>query len=157
MQKLTISALALLFCMSCSNKNKNGNSEGKELLFDKLLGTWRLEEEDQFEHWTKNEDGSYASRTYAVVGADTNILEDVKIVSEGDKWNFITLVKGQNKGKAITFTSTIIKDTLVQFENPTHDFPRIINYCLTSSPNMQAFIAGTSDTIYFNFSKVIGQ
>jgi hypothetical protein len=156
MKKILMIAAVLIGTFSCSEKNKKNSEEGVPV-FDKLVGTWRLGEEEQFERWTGNEDGSYSSRMYSVAGTDTTILEDVKIVKDGDKWNFITLVKGQNKGKAITFTSTILKDTIVQFENPSHDFPRIINYRLESEHNMQAFIAGTNDTIYFNFSRVIGK
>ena len=149
-------AAALVFCIGCSDKKKN-DSEESPPVFDRLVGTWRLAEEEQFERWIKNEDGSYSSRMYSVAGTDTTILEEVNVVKDGDKWNFITLVKGQNKGKAVTFTSAILKDTIVQFENPAHDFPKIINYRIESDHNMQAFIAGTNDTIYFNFSKVIGK
>jgi hypothetical protein len=156
MKKTLLITAILISAFSCSDKNKKNSEEGNTV-FDRMVGTWRLGEEEQFERWSGNEDGSYSSRMYSVAGADTTILEDVKVVKDGDKWNFITLVKGQNKGKAITFTSTILKDTIVQFENPSHDFPRIINYRLESEHNMQAFIAGTSDTIYFNFSRVIGK
>ena len=156
MNKLLIIAAVLVSTISCSERNKKNSEEGTQV-FDRLIGTWRLAEEEQFERWIRNEDGSYSSRMYSVEGSDTTILEEVNIVKDGDKWNFITLVKGQNKGKAVTFTSSILKDTIVQFENPSHDFPRIINYRIESDHNMQAFIAGTNDTIYFNFSKVIGK
>jgi hypothetical protein len=156
MKNYLMIAAALVICTSCSDKKKN-DSEDSPPVFDRLIGTWRLAEEEQFERWIRNEDGSFSSRMYSVTGNDTTILEEVNVVKDGDKWNFITLVKGQNKGKAVTFTSTILQDTIVQFENPSHDFPRIINYRIESDHNMQAFIAGTSDTIYFNFSKVIGK
>lgn len=144
----------LIFVCSCTDQNSTKQEESN-LVFDKLLGTWKLTEENQFEQWYKNADGSYSSRAFAVAGKDTTIMEEVKIVPEAGKWNFITQVKGQNKGKAVTFTSSLLQDTLVQFENPAHDFPRIINYRLASHNNMQAFIGGTTDTIYFNFSRVI--
>jgi hypothetical protein len=156
MKKLLMIASALIVCIGCSDKNNKDSEEGAPVL-DRLIGTWRLAEEEQFELWTKNEDGSYTSRMYSVAGNDTTTLEEVKVVKDGDKWNFITLVKGQNNGKAVTFTSSILKDTIVQFENPSHDFPRIINYRIESDHNMQAFIAGTNDTIYFNFARVIGK
>jgi hypothetical protein len=149
-------AAIMLFVLASSCSNSNPKEETR-FVFDKLAGTWKLAEEDQFEQWSKNEDGSYSSRSFAVSGKDTSIMEEVKIVPESGKWNFITLVKGQNKGKAVTFTSSILQDTLVQFENPAHDFPRIINYRLVSENNMQAFIGGTTDTIYFNFSRVVSK
>jgi hypothetical protein len=146
---------AVMFFVLASACSNQSIKEESNLVFDRLIGTWKLSEEDQFEQWSKNEDGSYSSRMFSVNDKDTNVMEDVKIINEGGKWNFITQVKGQNKGKAVTFTSSILQDTLVQFENPAHDFPRIINYRLASDNNMQAFIGGTTDTIYFNFSRVI--
>ncbi len=154
MKTPAILSLCLIICLSCTDKHTD-KKENADLVFDKLLGTWKLSDEDQFEQWSKNNDGSYSSRVFAVAGKDTTMMEEIKVVSEAGKWNFITLVKGQNKGKTVTFTSSILQDTLVQFENPAHDFPRIINYRLPSENTMQAFIGGTTDTIYFNFSRVI--
>lgn len=152
MRKFAATLVCALIFLSCTNTGKD--IKEPMMVFDRLIGTWKLANEDQFEQWKKNEDGSYSSKTFAVAGKDTNVMEDVKIIKEGDKWNFITLVKDQNKGKSVTFTSSILQDTLVQFENPAHDFPRMINYRLASENNMQAFIGGTTDTIYFNFSRV---
>lgn len=154
MGRIIIISIGLMFCLGCSNEMEDIKAE-PDLVFNKLLGTWKLLEEDQFEHWYKNEDGSYSSRAFSVHGKDTTIMEEVKIIQDAGKWNFITLVRGQNKGKTVTFTSSLLQDTLVQFENPAHDFPRIINYRLASENRMQAFIGGTTDTIYFNFSRVI--
>ncbi len=148
--------IVLIFVLSCSNQ-KETPKEASNLIFDKLVGTWQLAGEDQFEQWRKNDDGSYSSRAFSVINNDTLTMEEVKIVSDAGKWNFITLVKGQNKGKAITFTSTVLQDTLVQFENPAHDFPRMINYRLATANNMQAFIGGTTDTIYFNFTRIVSK
>lgn len=155
MKKFVATMVCAFVLLSCASTERNAKES--VTVFDRLIGTWKLAEEEQFEQWKKNEDGSYSSKMFAVAGKDTNVMEDVKIVKEGDKWNFITLVKGQNKGKSVTFTSSILQDTLVQFENPAHDFPRIINYRLASESSMQAFIGGTTDTIYFNFTRVISK
>lgn len=144
----------LLSGFGCSEEAKENLKSEPDLVFNRLLGTWKLNDEEQFEQWSRNADGSYSSRVFSVSGKDTTMMEEVKIVPEDGKWNFITLVRGQNKGKTITFTSSMLLDSLVQFENPSHDFPRIINYRLPSLDNLQAFIAGTTDTIYFNFTRV---
>jgi hypothetical protein len=128
--------------------------EKPKTVFDRLVGTWKLADDSQYERWTKNNDGSYSSRMFTLAGQDTNVTEDATITAENQKWIFKTLVKGQNKGKAVTFSSTIMKDTLVQFENPAHDFPRMINYRVVNDTILQAFIAGTTDTIYFNYRRV---
>ena len=136
-------------CVSCSTEKK------ETLIFNKLVGTWKLATDAEFERFTKNEDGSFSSRVFTVSGKDTNVTEDVNIYLENGKWNFKTLVKGQNKGKAVVFTATIFGDSIVQFENPAHDFPRMINYTLINPTQLSAFIAGIGDTIYFNYSKIV--
>ena len=153
MVKSAIGSVCLIICISCSGEMSTIKDD-PDLVFNKLIGIWKLDKEEQYEQWSKNSDGSYESRVYTVSGKDTTMMEEVKIVPEDGKWNFITIVKGQNKGKAVVFTSSMLMDSLVQFENPAHDFPRIINYRLPSLNNLEAFIGGTSDTIYFNFSRV---
>ena len=156
MTRIVIVIVLLFFGISCSNQSSE-TQEVSNLIFDKMIGTWQLAGEDQYEQWSKSKDGSYSSRAFSVINNDTLIMEEVKVTNEAGKWNFVTLVKGQNKGKAITFTSTVFQDTIVQFENPAHDFPRMINYRLASQNNLQAFIGGTTDTIYFNFTRVTGK
>ncbi len=153
--KVVMFFIIIIFCFSCSAPKKEEITEEKKNIFEKLLGTWKLSTDEEFERFTKKSDTAYASQVFTVGGKDTNITEDVIIYGGKGKWNFKTLVKGQNKGKAIVFTSTILSDSIVQFENPTHDFPRMINYTLISHKQMRAFIAGTGDTIYFNYSKIV--
>jgi hypothetical protein len=148
MTRAIILLIGLAFCLSCSK-----NKEDEKLIFNKLLGTWKLSSDAEFERFTKNDDGTFSSRVFTFAGKDTNVTEDVTIYLENTKWNFKTLVKGQNKGKSVVFTATVFNDSVVQFENREHDFPRIINYSLITPTQMRAFIAG-GDTIYFYYSKV---
>lgn len=61
MVRFIIFSGALIFFFACSG----GKQAESNLVFDKLIGTWKLGEEDQFEQWSKKEDGSYSSRTFA--------------------------------------------------------------------------------------------
>jgi hypothetical protein len=148
-KKLLAGIVVLITLYGCNNNNAGGNS-----LFDSLVGTWKLDEDDQYERWSKNDDGTYLSTGYSVNGKDTLISEKVAIYPKGGNWCFETMVTGQNNGKAIVFTSVILTDSLVQFENKEHDFPNIINYHLRYQNNLRAFIAGKADTIYFNYNRV---
>jgi hypothetical protein len=138
----------LLVFNSC--KNTPAKSE-----LDAFEGTWKLTTDNQYERWVKNPDGSFSTTVYSPNGSDTAVSERVKIHKEGEHWLFETLVNGQNNGKPIVFTSTIESDSLIQFENPAHDFPNIIHYSLLSPNTLRAFIAGKSDTIYFNYTRVL--
>jgi hypothetical protein len=126
-------------------EDKTGNTKVtllKETVFDKLVGTWKSEDGNSFEEWSKNDNGTYRSRAYSVKGSDTLVSENANIYPENDKWVFENTVKNQNEGKAIKFTSSLLTDNSVQFSNPAHDFPTDINYTVPDANTVNAFIVG---------------
>ena len=151
---------------SCNNsKQKIATTTGDktaattQLVFDKLLGTWQSEDGKSFERWLKNDNGSYRSAAFSIKGADTSWNEQAAIYPENDNWVFENTVSGQNEGKAIKFTSTILNENTVQFSNPAHDFPTDVNYTVPDNNTVRAFIIGPNskgvkDTILFNYTRV---
>ena len=134
-------------------------NETKELVFDKLVGLWKSEDGGSFEQWNKNPDGTYQSRAYSVKGADTSWNEQANIYPENNNWIFENTVKGQNDGKAVKFTSTLLNEKIVQFSNPQHDFPTDINYTVQDGSTLNAFISGPNnkggkDTIPFTYTRI---
>jgi hypothetical protein len=128
-------------------------------VFEKLVGTWQNENGRGFERWQRNGDGTYRSDAYSIKGADTSWNEQARIYSENSKWIFENIVKNQNDGKAVKFTSILLTDNSVQFSNPAHDFPTDVNYTLTDQNTLHAFIIGPNskggrDTIPFNSRRV---
>lgn len=146
--KRVLSFLVLLAAFGCQHKEK------EVLVFDRLVGTWQMTDGSQYERWIKNSDTSYSSSMFSVANGDTVVAENVDIYKQGNAWHFKVQVKGQNQGKPVIFSSTNVKDSLVQFENPAHDFPKIVNYQVLPQQKMRAFISA-GDTIYFNFNKVL--
>ena len=135
------------------------SNEPKQIPFDKLLGIWKSEDGKSFEEWTKNEGGTYRSRGYSIKGTDTSWNEQANIYPESNNWIFENTVKGQNDGKAVKFTSTIMNEITVQFSNPQHDFPTDINYTVPDANTLNAFIMGPNnkggrDTIPFNYTRI---
>jgi len=155
-----------LILLSCNDSVESKESKPEDVLikervlvFDKLLGTWKAEDGKSFERWIKNPDGSYASASYSLSGADTSWNEMAKIYPDQENWIFENNVKGQNNGQSVRFTSTLLTDSTVQFSNPNHDFPTDVNYTLIDSNNVHAFIIGPNknggrDTIPFNYTKL---
>ncbi|MGZ3883998.1 MAG: DUF6265 family protein [Bacteroidia bacterium] len=129
------------------------SSKGRRTGLERLEGTWKLTTEAQYERWIKNSDGSFSATVFSPNGKDSTVSEQVKIYKKGESWCFETVVTGENKGKPVVFTSTLLNDSVVQFENPAHDFPTMINYRLLSDNRLRAFIAGKTDTIYFNYTR----
>jgi hypothetical protein len=160
--------LAAILLLNCNNETasvaKTESAANAELsppppLFEKLVGTWKSENGRNFERWTRNSDGTYRSDVYSLKGTDTSWKEQAKIYPENSKWVFENIVKNQNDGKAVKFTSILLNDKSVQFSNPAHDFPTDVNYTLADLNTLHAFIIGPNskggrDTIPFNSSRV---
>ena len=130
-----------------------------KIIFDRLVGNWQNTDGKSFERWIKNADGSFNAAAYSIRGSDTVWSERASIYKVNSNWIFENLVTGQNEGKAVKFTSTLLSDTSVQFSNPAHDFPTDINYSVTSDTTVHAFIIGPNqkggkDTIPFDFRKI---
>lgn len=135
------------------------NEPAKQLVFEKLVGTWKSEDGKSFERWTKNDNGTYLSNAFSVKGTDTSWNERANIYQENDKWIFENTVKGQNKGKPVKFTSILLTESSVQFSNPAHDFPTDVNYTVPDANTVKAFIIGPNknggkDTIPFGYTRV---
>lgn len=128
-------------------------------VFTQLIGIWQSEDGKNFERWTKNDNGTFSSVAFSVKGTDTSWNERATIFPENDKWVFENTVKGQNDGKAIKFVSSLLTANSVQFSNPAHDFPTDVNYTVTDTNTVNAFIIGPNnkggkDTIPFNYTRV---
>ncbi len=162
-----LSIFLLTECIiACNNSGSRATPESntstpllQQTVFDKLAGTWQNEDGKSFERWTKTDDETYRSVGYTIKGSDTSWNEQANIYRENGNWIFENAVKGQNEGKAIKFTSSILSENRVQFSNPVHDFPTDINYSVTDVNTVKAFITGPNnkggkDTIHFNFKRI---
>ena len=128
------------------------------MVFDKLVGTWHSEDGKSFESWIKINDSLFESAVYSLKDKDTSWNETAKIYPENDHWVFENLVKGQNDGKAVRFTSTLLNESTVHFSNPAHDFPTDIHYDVPDNNNIKAYIVGPNqkggkDTIPYNYKR----
>lgn len=137
----------MLAFFSCKQK--------EDPVFEKLVGTWKRDDVNEFERWTRNNDGTYTSVMFSLNKADTVFSEIVKIyASEPNQWIFEVSAAGQNNGVPVKFHSTLLNPTQVTFENTTHDFPNFIHYSMVGTLKLQAFIAGKGDTVRFNFTRL---
>ncbi|MEI9943072.1 MAG: hypothetical protein WDN26_02525 [Chitinophagaceae bacterium] len=158
----TFIAIVIISCNSSTGKTTNTEQSApvvEQLVFDKLVGTWQLEDGKNFERWTKNADGNFRSVAFTAKGTDTSWNEQANIYPEAGKWIFENTVKGQNDGKAVKFVSSLLTEKSVQFSNPAHDFPTDVNYTMGDTNTINAFIIGPNsksgkDTIPFNYIRV---
>ncbi len=164
--KLTIILLTTICLFACNNSTTTPSKLPvvtmpvvKQLVFEHLAGTWQRRNGNSFERWSKNEDGTYRSSAFSIKGTDTTWNEQARVYRELDQWVFENTVAGQNNGKAVKFTTTLLNEKTVQFSNPFHDFPTDINYTITDAHTLVAYIVGPNskggkDTIPFHYTKV---
>src|SRR5258705_948915 len=157
-----IVSFLLMDAMACGNSNSQTevtSSPVKELVFNKLIGTWQVDDGKSFERWSKKNDGTFQSVAFSVKGTDTSWNEQANVYPENNNWVFENTVKDQNNGKAVKFTSIIINANSVPFSNPVHDFPTDVNYTVVDKNTVHAFIIGPNekggrDTISFNYKRI---
>jgi uncharacterized protein YciI len=120
-KKLKVFTLSLLFAISFSSIFSQEN-------FPHFLeGKWKMEGGESYEEWTKHGDNSLKGISYTLKNGEFKLSEylDIKLINK--EIFYIPSVIGQNYGKEVHFK--LLKDgNKYLFENPTHDFPKIIQY-----------------------------
>lgn len=131
--------LLMVFCLSLYT-----NAQQKMEELDFLVGTWKMEGKNTYEHWTKEEN--------ALIGESFKVKDDVKYVSEilrieqiNENIIYIATVMNQNEGKAIEFTLNPEITNKLSFENTTHDFPKKIRYTKLTDAELFVEVLGDND------------
>lgn len=94
---------------------------------DFLQGTWKMENRDVFEHWDKLNNNTLKGFSYEMKDGQMAISEYLDISRSQNEINYTATVLNQNQGKGINFKLTQTDSTFT-FENPDHDFPKMIVY-----------------------------
>ncbi len=107
-----------------------------------LIGTWVNENEkgNIYESWSEKNTSELTGISYLLNGQDTVIKETTRLLFEKDTLFFITTVVNQNDGKPVHFALSMLIDTEMMFENPEHDFPKVIYYRQESEDSLLAEI-----------------
>jgi hypothetical protein len=168
--RISLMCLLSLSLYNCNNQTADSSetrsgstvteTTSSPAVFEKLLGTWQLEDGKTYERWKRNDDGSYRSNVYVLKDADTSWNEQAHIYLENGRWVFENRINGQNDDKSVKFTSSKLTDNSVQFSNPAHDFPTDVNYTISNQNSVNAFIVGPNskggkDTIPFKYKRFL--
>jgi uncharacterized protein YciI len=92
-----------------------------------LAGTWKIENEDVYEHWDRLNESSMKGFSYIVKDGNISVSEYLDISKTDNEIIYTATVLNQNQGKAINFKLDKT-DNAYTFENPDHDFPKKIVY-----------------------------
>lgn len=107
---------------------------------DFLEGTWKMENQDIYEHWDKLNDYSMKGFSYKVKDGEMKVSEYIDITYKNGRTIYTATVIRQNQGKGVDFTATV-SDSMLIFENPEHDFPKKIVYKILSDTEISIMIS----------------
>lgn len=116
-----------------------------------LQGTWKIQNKEKYEHWDRLNKERMKGISYSLINGQIKISEYMEIQSVNDSVYYTAHVIAQNNGRGIRFILTQ-SDTIVSFENPTHDFPKKIEYIPQSATQI---LVRVSDGNKKGFSYII--
>ena len=102
-------------------------SYGQSQKPDFIVGTWKMEKQEIYEHWDKINSSTFKGFSYRLNKGQMEIIEYLQISSKNNHTILTATVLNQNNGKALEFKGANI-DNLFTFENSNHDFPKKITY-----------------------------
>src|SRR5690606_10757852 len=119
-----------------------------------LKGSWKIENQETYEHWDKLNEQSLKGLSYTIQDDRIVVTEYLDITLRDNAIYYTATVLNQNEGKGVPFRMTNSDSTFI-FENPDHDFPKIISYHPQSDSEIQVAIsAGKDDTFSYRLLKL---
>lgn len=117
--------------------------EIKDLHF--LAGTWKVQNKENYETWILKEKELLEGNSYKIRNGNKQIDEYLSIKVSGDKIIYTAKVMNQNNAQPVTFElNKMVKDKF-SFENPTHDFPKKIQYTKRNDTTLFVAVLGQDE------------
>jgi hypothetical protein len=111
------------------------------LLLGWLIGSWEQRTGDRViqERWSAPEHGVMHGEGATTVRGTVVEREILRIHGDGDTLVYTAIPSGQQE---TAFRATHVSDTSVTFENPQHDFPRLIRYTRQGTDTVSVYLQG---------------
>jgi hypothetical protein len=106
-----------------------------------MAGTWASADGERTveEHWTSPAGGTMLAVSRTIIGGRLTEFEFLRIVERDGRLVYVAQPDGRPPTE---FAMTRVESTSVTFENPEHDFPKMIRYLVRADGNLVASIAG---------------
>lgn len=105
-----------------------------------ILGQWERtddkEGQQSFEKWAQEEDKKFRGIGFTMAGKDTVFVERLSLITKEDEVYYVADVA--NNPEPVRFKLTHIADTIAIFENPIHDYPKMITYKLVAPDELKS-------------------
>ena len=105
-----------------------------------LQGTWKMENQDIYEHWDQLNDSNLKGFSYKMKDGEIIVTEYLDISTHQNETIYTATVINQNKGQGVNFNLTNTDSTFT-FENPNHDFPKKIVYQKLSDTEIEVQVS----------------
>ncbi len=115
----------------------------KDLHF--LAGTWKVEKKENYEAWKLNKDNLLEGSSYKIKGGNKQIDEQLSIKMNAEKIIYTAKVLNQNNAQPIDFVLNKEVKGKFSFENPSHDFPKKIQYTKLNDTTLFVAVLGDGD------------
>ena len=128
------------------------------IILAKLLGVWEGIQGSGIYHeeWRKLNDNSLEGRAYLLKKGEIVNPENLRIVIEDGEVYYVADVS--HNEAPVRFRMTSSSDTILVFENPSHDFPQKITYDLAEEGWLKAIIEaereGNDRRVEFRLKKI---
>ena len=124
---------------------------------DFLVGTWKMENQETYEHWDKLDANTLKGLAYKVEDGKMVVAEYLDIQKVKKKIVYTATVLDQNGGVGINFTLTQSDSSFV-FENPKHDFPKKVIYQRLSDSEIYVQVSdGKQDGFAYTLRKQLDE
>jgi len=120
---------------------------------DFLKGTWKLNNEETFEHWDLVNNNLLKGFSYQIKEGKITVTEYVEINKNDSIIIYTATVLNQNQGIGIDFI-LVKSNGVYSFENPNHDFPKFIRYQPISENKIKVTVGTTENSFTLDFQKI---
>lgn len=149
--KKILSITVLLLIYSCSHAQESNSIRQ----FDWLIGSWeRIDtkpEQTAYEYWSQDGENKLTGIGLTLQQGDTVFIEKLSLISKDGKTYYVAEVSHNSEPTYFEITS-VGADGFV-CENPSHDFPKKIEYLLNDN-YLNVTISGNGKFIPFEFRKI---
>ena len=141
-------SFSVLFASCGSTSSENDVIQSKIDKCSWIVGEWQdTVNTYQWEVWERHGD-SLSGFAAFIKSGDTSIFERLTIKAVDSQLVYTALI--MKNRKAVSFSATKLDDNYMVFENPAHDFPKLITYLHTSTNEADYMLASVSA----NFKKL---
>ena len=122
----------------------------------KLSGSWKLAGKPTYEKWTIAGDNLMTGEGYSLQADNSKKVSETLEIALLDDGSIVyrATVPDQNDSATVDFKLTFFTTNSWTFENPTHDFPKKIEYWLQDHETLRATVSGSDKSFTLWFNKV---